>query len=92
MAFPTNPIEGQVYNDYIYKTDKWELNAVSSSVAIGNWNDYTPTLASTGTKSVNKGKWRRIGDSMQIQTFARGSSSGTVGVLTISIPRRCFRR
>lgn len=52
---------------------------------ISEWFAYTPTVTNIPT-STNSGNWRRVGDSMEIQTYLQASNSGS-GTISISIPQ-----
>jgi hypothetical protein len=54
--------------------------------AISEWNSYTPTLINGGTTSTNTGRWRRVGSSMEIQTYSVFTGAGTAGVFSVSLP------
>jgi len=56
---------------------------VTQGAAVSEWTSYTPTVGSfTGTVT---GKWRRVGDSMQVRIYA-ASTTTVAGTLTIPVP------
>ena len=56
---------------------------VTQGAAVSEWQSYTPTVANfTGTVT---GKWRRVGDSMQVRIYA-ASTTTVAGTLTIPVP------
>lgn len=52
---------------------------------VTDWQDYTPVITAVttnptlGTTTVNKARWRRVGDSMQIEYQVKQTSAGTAG-------------
>jgi hypothetical protein len=54
-------------------------NQIFKTNAIGDWQNYSPTVANLGTGSGTVvGKWRRVGDSMELYImFTKDGSSGT---------------
>jgi hypothetical protein len=49
---------------------------------VGDWQSFTPTLSTgavSGTVSVNKAVWRRVGDSMEIRWDYEQTAAGTAG-------------
>lgn len=56
---------------------------------VTDWQSYTPTVSNLGTgSSTNTGRWRRIGDSAQIEfNIQKDASAGSgTGTVTISLP------
>lgn len=53
---------------------------------VTDWQSYTPTVTNGGTTSTNTGKWRRVGDSIEIQTLQIFSGAGSAANLLIAPP------
>jgi hypothetical protein len=57
--------------------------------AISDWASYTPTIAGSptpsGTNALNAGRWRRVGDSIELNLFLHMGSTGTAGSATSAI-------
>jgi hypothetical protein len=56
------------------------------SYAGDEWKSYTPTLTNFGTTSTNSGRWRRVGSSMEIETYAVFTGTGSASPVVITIP------
>jgi len=56
--------------------------------AIGGWVDFTPTFTNTTLgNGTQKGRYRRVGDSMELEAiFTLGSTSSVGGTITFTIP------
>ena len=51
------------------------------------WNEFTPVCGLTGgTKSLNKGFWRRVGSEMEVKISVAWSSKFTGGAATFDLP------
>ena len=50
-----------------------------------SWTDYTPT-GSWSTNTTYTGKWRRVGDEMEIQVKVATTGTCTDAVLSVDIP------
>lgn len=59
--------------------------ATTNGAAINDWASYTPTLVNFGNGTA-AGKWRRVGDSMEIQAHLIVGSSLPTGIFTFSLP------
>jgi hypothetical protein len=71
----------------------WSSGGGTSPIlSLSDWQDYTLTInASTsnpslGTTSINKARWRRVGDSMEIQYDLRQTSAGSAGTGVYQFP------
>lgn len=60
-----------------------EATSLTQSIAVTDWQSYTPDYGidsgsgwTFGTGGGIKGKWRRVGDSMQVRVVVEGGSSG----------------
>lgn len=53
---------------------------------ITDWQTFTPSLTNGGTTSTNVGKWRRVGDSIEMQTLQIFSGAGPAGGFANSPP------
>lgn len=57
--------------------------------AVSDWVSYTPTIAGSptpsGTSALNAGRWRRVGDSIELNLFLHMGSTGTAGSATSAI-------
>lgn len=74
MAFPTSPTEGQIYNGYIYKTNKWNTLGVSST------NPGSVTLEDDTRINVDlKGNWPLL--SQRIRTKQTGNIAQVFPIL-----------
>jgi len=54
MAFPTSPVEGQIYEDYIYKIDRWEAEVLPVVRMI--YQNQVVSAASTNFRYTGKGE------------------------------------
>ncbi len=65
-------------------------SVVTTGAYIGDWQTYTPTVSNLGTGGLatNAGKWRRVGDSIEIQHYmVKDGSNGSGAVaVTVSLP------
>ena len=63
---------------------------VSNGAVVTDWQSYTPTLTGVnlGTTGTNTGRWRRVGDSMELMTKAEAGGAGISlsGTIQISLP------
>jgi len=77
---------------YTVKFDNFQVSrqSVSQGTVVTDWVSYTPTFGALGTGSVASvtGRWRRVGDSMEVQIeAAKDGSSGTgTAAVYASIP------
>ena len=60
--------------------------SLSQGAVISEWQTYTPTLTNGGTTSINTGRWRRVGTTMEIQTSHSFTAAGAAGSFSIGIP------
>jgi len=54
--------------------------------SIGNWQSYTPTLTNGGTTSTNNGRWRQVGSTMEVETYAVFTGTGSAAAFSVGIP------
>lgn len=61
-------------------------SVVTTGAYIGDWQTYTPTVSNLGTGGLatNAGKWRRVGDSMEIVATAVKDGSAGSGALAVT--------
>jgi hypothetical protein len=57
---------------------------VVQGAAVGEWLSYTPTVANLSTSST-AGKWRRVGDTMEVEAYAVASGAAS-GIITFEVP------
>lgn len=62
---------------------------VGSTQLIGEWTSYTPTIGLTGGSTTAYGKYRRVGDSVEVQYDATFTTVFTGGTASVSIPSVC---
>lgn len=60
-----------------------------NTAQIGEWQDYTPTFTGVGTPTNTFGKWRRVGDSMQVVASCVNSTV-TAALGSVSLPSGYF--
>lgn len=53
--------------------------------AVTDWVSYAPNMSSTGILT-NSGRWRRIGDTMEVECYIEWNGSGGGGGLLLDIP------
>ena len=53
--------------------------------AVTDWVSYSPNMSSPGILT-NSGKWRRVGDSMEVECYIEWNGSGGGGGLLLDIP------
>jgi len=70
------------------KIDNVQLGpqVVQYGAPVTDWQSYTPTITNGGTTSTNTGKWRRVGDSIELQTLQIFSGAGSAANLLIAPP------
>lgn len=74
---------------YTVKVDNIKIGPQQSvnGTPVTDWVSYTPTLGFTGGSGItSSGKWRRVGDSMEIQFKTTWSSIFTGGSATVAVP------
>lgn len=62
---------------------------VGSTQLISEWTSYTPTIGLTGGSTTAYGKYRRIGDSVEVSFDATFTTVFTGGTASVSIPSVC---
>ena len=77
-------------SDFTVQFDNFYIGPSTNSygAVITQWQSYTPVMtgAGTGTSTIN-GKWRRVGDSMELQIYNAMTAAGTgVDYVKFSIP------
>lgn len=72
---------------YSMKFDNFNLGPQAKlyGSAVTDWVSYSPNISSPGILS-NLGKWRRVGDSMEIEGYVEWNGSGGGGTLLVDIP------
>jgi hypothetical protein len=60
-------------------------SVMKQGVPVTDWQAFTPVWGGMANLSLSGGKWRRIGDTMQIMAHARFSGAAT-GALSIDLP------
>lgn len=60
--------------------------AINVGPAIGEWQSFTPTATDFGTISSAVGKWRRVGDSMEVEGSFVVGTPGSAGQASIELP------
>lgn len=61
-------------------------NSIVHGPAATNWTSFTPSIWSTTNVSNLNGRWRRIGDSMEVDVSWSMTGAGTAGNVTVSLP------
>lgn len=62
---------------------------VGGTQLIGEWTTYTPTIGLTGGSTTAYGKYRRVGDSVEVQFDATFTTIFTGGTASVSLPSVC---
>lgn len=62
---------------------------VGSTQLISEWQSYTPTIGLTGGSTTAYGKYRRVGDSVEVQFDATFTTVFTGGTGSVSLPSVC---
>jgi hypothetical protein len=71
----------------------WDFDSVSvgpavvaSGVPVSDWISYTPTITNGGTTSTNSGRYRRVGDSIELQVYTVYTGAGAASPVVYSLP------
>lgn len=62
---------------------------VGGTQLISEWTSYTPTIGLTGGSTTAYGKYRRVGDSVEVQFDATFTTIFTGGTASVSLPSVC---
>lgn len=73
---------------YTIRFDNWNLGPQAKLYGspITDWVSYTPTGSWTANSPVYSGKWRRVGDSMEVQALVSCGGAATAASLTFNLP------
>lgn len=70
--------------------DQWIeiLNPILRTLpaTLSNWTSFTPTLNSTTNVGTNVGRWRRVGDSIEVNVVVKWTGAGAAGTFTVALP------
>jgi hypothetical protein len=85
-----NNVDLKQFGDTVLQHDTIiNLLKTVSIPTVTEWQTYTPTITgspvASGTNALNTGRWRRVGDSIQLNLFLHMGSTGTAGSATNAI-------
>ncbi len=83
-------ISSTTTTDFTVKIDQIQVSPVVRPIVagIGDWINYTPTVsAGFGTVTNNVAKYRRVGDSIEVQgSFTAGTTAASIGSISLPTP------